>query len=68
VLVKQADTVVLVARAGKSAIGAVRSAVHQTETAGGKVLGIALNCVLPHWQSYGDSLYFNQSKSYYSVS
>jgi hypothetical protein len=42
--------------------------VHQTETAGGKVLGIALNCVLPHWQSYGDSLYFYQSKSYYSVS
>jgi capsular exopolysaccharide synthesis family protein len=67
VLVKQADTTVLVARAGKSAVGAVRTAVHQTETAGGKVLGIALNCVLPHWQSYGDSLYFYQSKSYYSV-
>jgi len=68
ILVKQADTTVLVARAGRSAIGAVRSAVSQTENAGGKVLGIALNCVLPHWQSYADSLYFYQSKSYYSVS
>jgi len=68
ILVKHADTTVLVARAGRSAIGAVRSAVAQTEGAGGKVLGIALNCVLPHWQSYADSLYFYQSKSYYSVS
>ncbi|HYD88950.1 MAG TPA: polysaccharide biosynthesis tyrosine autokinase [Vitreimonas sp.] len=68
ILVKHADTTVLVARAGRSAIGAVRSAVAQTEAAGGKVLGIALNCVLPHWQSYADSLYFYQSKSYYSVS
>jgi capsular exopolysaccharide synthesis family protein len=68
ILVKHADTVVVVARAGRSAIGAVRSAVRQTEKAGGQVLGVALNCVLPHWQSYGDSLYFYQSKSYYSVS
>jgi len=68
ILVKHADTTVIVARAGRSAIGAVRSAVQQTETAGGNVLGIALNCVLPHWQSYADSLYFYQSKSYYSVS
>lgn len=68
VLVKHADTVVVVARAGRSAVGAVRSAVTQTEAAGGKVLGIALNCVLPHWQSYADSLYFYQAKSYYSVS
>lgn len=68
VLVKHADSVVIVARAGRSAVGAVRSAVAQTESAGGKVLGIALNCVQPHWQSYGDSLYFYQSKSYYSVS
>jgi capsular exopolysaccharide synthesis family protein len=68
VLVKHADTTVIVARAGRSAIGAVKSAVAQTEGSGGKVLGIALNCVLPHWQSYSDSLYFYQSKSYYSVS
>ncbi|MFT3729326.1 MAG: polysaccharide biosynthesis tyrosine autokinase [Terricaulis sp.] len=68
ILVKHADTTVIVARAGRSAIGAVRSAVQQTEGAGGKVLGVALNCVEPHWQSYGDSLYFYQSKSYYSVS
>jgi capsular exopolysaccharide synthesis family protein len=68
VLVKHADTTVIVARAGRSAIGAVKSAIAQTEGAGGKVLGIALNCVLPHWQSYSDSLYFYQSKSYYSVS
>lgn len=68
VLVKHADTVVLVARAGRSAIGAVRSAAAQTEAAGGNVLGVALNCVMPHWQSYADSLYFYQSKSYYSVS
>jgi capsular exopolysaccharide synthesis family protein len=68
VLVKHADTTVIVARAGRSAIGAVRTAITQTEGAGGKVLGVALNCVLPHWQSYSDSLYFYQSKSYYSVS
>lgn len=67
VLVKHADTTVIVARAGRSAVGAVRSAVQQTEGAGGKVLGIALNCVQAHWQSYADSLYFYQSKSYYSV-
>ena len=36
--------------------------------AGGNVLGIALNYELPRWQSYTDSLYFNESKSYYSVS
>lgn len=68
ILVKHADTTVIVARAGRSAVGAVRTAVQQTEGAGGKVLGIALNCVMPHWQSYADSLYFYQSKSYYSVS
>ena len=68
ILVKHADTTVIVARAGRSAVGAVRAAVQQTEGAGGKVLGIALNCVMPHWQSYADSLYFYQSKSYYSVS
>jgi polysaccharide biosynthesis transport protein len=68
VLVKHADSVVIVARAGRSHIGAVRTAVTQTESAGGKVLGVALNCVLPHWQSYADSLYFYQAKSYYSVS
>jgi succinoglycan biosynthesis transport protein ExoP len=68
ILVKHADTVVVVARAGRSAIGAVRAAIGQVEGAGGKVLGVALNCVLPHWQSYADSLYFYQSKSYYSVS
>jgi Mrp family chromosome partitioning ATPase len=68
ILVGQADTTVLVARAGRTAIGAMRSAVAQTEGAGGKVLGIALNYVLPRWQSYTDSLYFNESKSYYSVS
>ena len=68
ILVGQADTTVLVARAGRTAIGAMRSAVAQTEAAGGKVLGIALNYVLPRWQSYSDSLYFNESKSYYSVS
>ncbi|HYD72920.1 MAG TPA: polysaccharide biosynthesis tyrosine autokinase [Candidatus Binatia bacterium] len=68
VLVKHADSVVIVARAGRSHIGAVRTAVAQTEAAGGKVLGVALNCVLPHWQSYADSLYFYQAKSYYSVS
>ncbi|MEZ5996680.1 MAG: AAA family ATPase [Hyphomonadaceae bacterium] len=68
ILVGQADTTVLVARAGRTAIGALRTAIAQTEGAGGKVLGIALNYVLPRWQSYTDSLYFNESKSYYSVS
>lgn len=68
ILVAQADTTVLVARSGKTPAGALRAAVLQTESAGGSVLGIALNCVLPHWQTYTDSLYFDQSKSYYSVS
>lgn len=68
ILVKQADTTVIVARAGRSAVGAVRTAIAQTEGAGGKVLGVALNCVEPSWSSYSDSLYFYQAKSYYSVS
>jgi len=68
VVVKHADAVVVVARAGRSVAGAVRTAVAQTEGAGGKVLGVALNYVEPNWQSYGDSLYFHQAKSYYSVS
>lgn len=67
-LVAQADTTVLVARAGKTPVGAMRAAVAQTEAAGGTVLGVALNYVLPHWQTYSDSLYYDQSKSYYSVS
>jgi succinoglycan biosynthesis transport protein ExoP len=68
IVVSRADTTVLIARAGRTAIGAMRAAVMQTEAAGGNVLGIALNYVLPRWQSYTDSLYFNESKSYYSVS
>lgn len=68
ILVAQADTTVLVARLGKTPVGAMRAAVQQTTTAGGRVLGIALNCVLPNWQTFSDSLYFDQSKSYYSVS
>jgi polysaccharide biosynthesis transport protein len=68
ILVSQADTTLLVARAGRTAVGALRSAGMQTEAAGGKVLGVALNYVLPRWQSYADSLYLDQSKSYYSVS
>jgi capsular exopolysaccharide synthesis family protein len=68
IIVAQADTTVLIARAGRTAIGAMRAAVAQTQAAGGRVLGIALNYVLPRWQSYTDSLYFNESKSYYSVS
>lgn len=68
ILVGQADTTVLVARAGRTPIGAMRSAVEHTESAGGKVLGVALNYVLPRWQSYADSIYFDESKSYYSMS
>ncbi len=68
ILVAQADTTVLIARAGRTPIGAMRAAVAQTEGANGNVLGIALNYVVPRWQSYADSLYFDQSKSYYSVS
>ncbi|MGQ0533366.1 MAG: GumC family protein [Caulobacteraceae bacterium] len=68
IVVGRADTTVLVARAGRTAIGAMRAAVAQTEAAGGNILGIALNYVRPRWQSYTDSLYFNESKSYYSVS
>lgn len=68
ILVGLADTTVLVARAGRTPIGAMRAAVSHTEAAGGKVLGIALNYVVPRWQSYTDSLYLDESKSYYSVS
>lgn len=68
IVVGRADTTVLIARAGRTHIGAMRAAVAQTEAAGGNILGIALNYVLPRWQSYTDSLYFNESKSYYSVS
>lgn len=68
IVVGRSDTTVLVARAGRTPIGAMRAAVAQTEGAGGNILGIALNYVLPRWQSYTDSLYFNESKSYYSVS
>ena len=68
IVVGRADTTVLIARAGRTHIGAMRAAVAQTEAAGGNILGIALNYVLPRWQSYTDSLYFNESKSYYSIS
>jgi capsular exopolysaccharide synthesis family protein len=68
IVVGRADTTVLIARAGRTAIGAMRAAVMQTEAAGGNILGIALNYVRPRWQSFTDSLYFNESKSYYSVS
>jgi capsular exopolysaccharide synthesis family protein len=68
ILVAQADTTVLVACAGRTPIGAMRAAASQTEAAGGNVLGIALNYVLPRWQTYADALYFSESKSYYSVS
>lgn len=68
VVVAKADTTVLIARAGRTPIGAMRAAAQQTEAANGHVLGIALNYVVPRWQSYSDTLYFDQSKSYYSVS
>ncbi|MBI3438151.1 MAG: AAA family ATPase [Proteobacteria bacterium] len=67
ILVKQADTTVLVARSGRTPVKALRAAAQHTVLAKGNVLGVALNCVLPHWQTYSDSLYFGQAKSYYSV-
>ncbi len=68
IVVAKADTTVLIARAGRTPIGAMRAAAQQTEAANGNVLGIALNYVVPRWQSYSDTLYFDQAKSYYSVS
>jgi capsular exopolysaccharide synthesis family protein len=68
IVVAKADTTVLIARAGRTPIGAMRAAAQQTEAANGNVLGIALNYVVPRWQSYSDALYFDQAKSYYSVS
>ncbi len=68
VVVEKADAVVIVARAGRTPVSAVRTAVAQTEGAGGNVLGVALNCVEPQWRSYTDTLYFDQAKSYYSTS
>ena len=66
VILKHTD-VVVVARAGKSAVGGARGD-RANRGAGGNVIGVALNCVQPQWQSYADSLYFHQAKSYYTVS
>jgi Mrp family chromosome partitioning ATPase len=64
-----ADSVVIVARMGKSAMDAVRTAVDQVVSSGGKVAGVALNRVPAGGLgrlAYGDMGYTNELRSYYS--
>jgi capsular exopolysaccharide synthesis family protein len=66
-----ADSVVIVARMGKSAMDAVRMAVDQVVSAGGKVAGVALNRVPVGGFgrfAYGDLGYSYELRSYYSSS
>ncbi len=65
-----ADSTVVVTRAGKTSSRVIRSAIYQVESAGGFVVGLALNCVGPNVvgsYSFDDSLYFKQAKRGYYV-
>ncbi|NIR58364.1 MAG: CpsD/CapB family tyrosine-protein kinase [Gammaproteobacteria bacterium] len=65
-----ADSVVIVARMGKSQIDAVRMAVDQVVSAGGNVAGVALNRVPVGGFgrfAYGDIGYSYELRSYYST-
>ncbi|MDP3740472.1 MAG: polysaccharide biosynthesis tyrosine autokinase [Hyphomonadaceae bacterium] len=65
-----ADSTVVVARADKTPAKAIRSAVSQLESAGGFVVGLALNCVQPKVvgrYSFDDSLYLQHAKNRYYV-
>jgi capsular exopolysaccharide synthesis family protein len=65
-----ADSVVLVARMGKSTVDAVRLAIEQVASAGGTVAGVALNR-MPQGGlgrlAYGDALYSYELRSYYNT-
>jgi exopolysaccharide transport family protein len=68
-VITHADAVALVARSQRTHAGAVKTALREVETAGGELLGIALNCVdpkAPGRGAYGDTLYYRYAeKSYY---
>lgn len=64
-----ADSVVLVARMGKSTIDAMRLAIDQVTSAGGSVAGVALNRVPSGGLgrlSYGDAMYSYSLRGYYT--
>ena len=66
-----ADQVYLVARSGQTKHPALNSAIMQLESKDVGISGIALNCVnvnAPGRLSYGDSLYYKESKEKYYVS
>jgi len=65
-----ADGVVIVTQVGKSAVGAVRTAIEHAVNAGANVIGIALNRVPVEGLgrlAYSDSNYYYESRSYYST-
>jgi capsular exopolysaccharide synthesis family protein len=64
-----ADSVVLVARMGKSTVDAMRLAIDQVLTAGGSVVGVALNRVPSGGLgrlAYGDTMYSYSLRGYYT--
>jgi capsular exopolysaccharide synthesis family protein len=70
VICSLADSVVLVARMGKTTIDAVRLAVEQVVSAGGTVAGVALNRIPTGGLgrlAYGDGLYSYELRSYYNT-
>jgi capsular exopolysaccharide synthesis family protein len=70
VVVTLADGVVIIAQVGKSTSDAVRTAIEHTVSAGGSVVGVALNRVPVEGLgrfSYSDAHYYYESKSYYST-
>ncbi|MBL8552338.1 MAG: AAA family ATPase [Hyphomonadaceae bacterium] len=67
-LVTHADSVVLVARAQKTPVAAVRAALREVELTGSEVMGVALNGVdfrSPGQLGFGNSLYYNEAAQRY---
>ena len=69
ILVQLADRTALLARWDSTPARAVCNALDQIEQAGGRVMGVVLNCVDesgPGRTSFRDSLYYRQSAYYAS--
>jgi polysaccharide biosynthesis transport protein len=70
-LLAHIDSLGLLARWRKTPIRAIRAAVHQIETVGGKIAGVAMSLVDVNAQAnvgYGDaSQYYSEMKDYYSA-
>lgn len=63
-LATMADGVVLVARANKTDVGALQTAVNELTAVNARILGVALNGVNPHAagaMSYADPIYFSHA-------